>query len=141
MNASSPSRGRNWTLLLLAACLLLAVAAALVGIDDNLPGILLALFAALAFVLAFAHPWRSARNFLYLLLASILGFVLFTALNILMDMLSQKPDAPPAFLALTQSPAAEAIMVIIIMLCLGAFLIGVFGALTMFIRARRGVEG
>jgi uncharacterized membrane protein (UPF0136 family) len=79
------------TLILLAICGLLAIAALVVGIDDNLPGILLAFIAATAFFLAFVHPWRTARKFMLLLLASILGFVLFIILNIILDTVAQNP--------------------------------------------------
>ena len=55
-SAFSPPKNRKMMLILLAICGLLAIAAVVVGIDDNLPGILLALLAATAFVLAFVHP-------------------------------------------------------------------------------------
>ncbi len=79
------------TLILLAVCGLLAIAASVIGIDDNPPGILLAFLAATAFILAFVHPWRTPRKFLFLLLASVLGFGLFIILNILLDSITQNP--------------------------------------------------
>ncbi|HLF72701.1 MAG TPA: hypothetical protein VI524_00005 [Anaerolineales bacterium] len=79
LDALSTPHNRIRTLILLGACGLSAIAA--VGIDDNPPGILLAFLAAIAFVLAFVHPWRTARQFRFLLYASVLGFPLFVILN------------------------------------------------------------
>ena len=79
IGALSTPQNRIKTLILLVICGLLAIAAAAVGIDDNLPGILLAYLAATAFVLAFVHPWRSARKFMFLLLAWY--SVLFSSLS------------------------------------------------------------
>ena len=56
IDAFSTSRNRIKTLTLLVVCGLSAIASVIVGIDDNLPGILLAFLAATAFVLAFVHP-------------------------------------------------------------------------------------
>jgi hypothetical protein len=71
MDAFSTPQNRIKTFILLFVCGLLAIAAAVLGIDDNPPGILLAFLAALALILAFVHPWRTEREFLFLLLASI----------------------------------------------------------------------
>ena len=74
-SAFSTPHNRTITLILLAICGLLAITAAVVGIDDNLPGILQAFLAATAFVLAFVHPWRTTKKFMCFLLASVFGFV------------------------------------------------------------------
>jgi uncharacterized membrane protein len=135
--AFSTSRNSRKTLVLLAVCGLSATAAVMVGIDDNLPGILLALLAAIAFVLAFAHPWRTVRKFMILLLASVLGFVLFVILNIISDTITQNPAASLAVKTLLQSSFMEALNLIIAMICPAAFLVGAIGSIVMFIRSRR----
>lgn len=61
---------RNKMFALLTLCGLFTIGAAVLGIDDNPPGILFAYLAAFAFVLAFAHPWQTARPFVLLLLAA-----------------------------------------------------------------------
>jgi hypothetical protein len=116
---------------------LLAIAAATVGIDDNLPGILLAFLSATAFVLAFVHPWQAARKFMILILASLLGFVLFIILNIILDTAAQDPATSGALKDLLQSPVVNALSVIIAMICTAAFIIGAVGSVAMFIRNRR----
>lgn len=127
------------TLILLVVCGLSAIASVVVGIDDNLPGILLALLAAIAFVLAFAHPWRTARKFTILLLAAVLGFVLFVTLNIIFDSIVQNPASPSALKNLIQSPANNALSVIFAMICAAAFIVGAVGSVAMSIRSRRQI--
>ena len=132
---STPSN-RIKALILLAICGLLAIAAVVVGIDDNPPGILLAFLAAITFVLAFAHSWRTARKFMFLLLASVLGFVLFVILNIIFDSVAQNPATSGALQDLIQSPAINALNLIIAMICPAAFIVGAVGSVAMFIRNR-----
>jgi uncharacterized membrane protein (UPF0136 family) len=135
--AFSTPHNRKMTLILLAICGLLAIAAAAVGIDDNPPGILLAFLAATAFVLAFVHPWRTARKFIFLLLASVLGFVLFVILSIIFDSVAQNPATSGALQELMQSPAFDTLNLIIALICPAAFIVGAIGSVVMFIRSRR----
>jgi hypothetical protein len=135
--AFSTPHNRTNTFVLLAVCGLLAIAAATVGIDDNPPGVLLAFLAATAFVLAFVHPWRTAKKFVLLLLASVLGFVLYIALNIVLDTAFQNSATAGALQDLLQSPVADALSVTIAMLCSASFIVGAVGAVAMFIRNRR----
>jgi hypothetical protein len=135
--AFSTPPNRTKTFILLAACGLLAIAAAAVGIDDNLPGVLLAFLAATAFVLAFVHPWRTAKKFVFLLLASVLGFVLYIALNIVLDTAVQDPATAGTLQELLESPVANALSIIIAMLCLAVFIVGAVGSVAMFMRSRR----
>jgi uncharacterized membrane protein (UPF0136 family) len=136
-SAFSTPHNRKMTLILLAICGLLAIAAVVAGIDDNLPGILLAFLAATAFVLAFVHPWRTARKFMFLLLASVLGFVLFVILNIIFDSVAQNPATSGTLQDLMQSPAIDTLNLIIAMICPAAFIVGAVGSVAMFIRSRR----
>ena len=133
----STPQNRIKTFVLLAVCGLLAIAAAAVGVDDNPPGVLLAFLAATAFVLAFVHPWRTAKKFVLLLLASVLGFLLYIALNIVLDIAAQDPATAGALQYLLQSPVVEALSVIIAILCPAVFIVGAVGAVVMFVRNRR----
>ena len=133
----STPRNRMVSLILLMICGMLAIAAAFLGVDDNLPGILLAFLAATAFVLAFVHPWQTARKFMLLLLASVIGFVLFVILNIFLDSVIQNPSASVALKNLIQSPTTEVMFVIMAMLCTAALVVGPVGSIVMFIRSRR----
>ena len=135
--AFSTPHNRTRTFILLAVCGLLAIAAAAVGIDDNPPGVLLAFLAATAFVPAFVHPWRTAKKFMFLLLASVLGFLLYIALNIVLDTAVRDPATAGALQDLLQSPVVEALSVIIAFLCPAAFIVGAVGSVAMFVRHRR----
>jgi len=134
IDAFSTRSNRIKTLILLVICCLSAIASTVVGIDENPPGILLALFAAVTFVLAFSHPWRTARKFMFLLLAAVLGFVLFIIVSIVSDSIVQNPASSDALQNLIESPVNEALSIIFAMLCSAAFLVGVVGAVVMFIR-------
>ena len=136
-SAFSTPHNRKMMLILLAICGLLAIAAVVVGIDDNLPGILLAFLAATAFVLAFVHPWRTAKKFMFLLLTSVLGFVLYIILNIILDSVTHNPATTVALQNLIQSPVANALSLIVAMVCPAAFIVGAVGSVTVFIRSRR----
>jgi hypothetical protein len=135
--AFSTPHNRKMTLILLAICGSLAIAAAAAGIDDNLPGIILAFLSATAFVLAFVHPWRTAKKFMYLLLASVLAFVLYIILNIILDTVAQDQATAGTLQDLLQSPVVDALSIIIAMICLTAFFVGAVGSVAMFIRGRR----
>ena len=131
---------RCWLILipfffLLVICGLLAIAAAVVGIDDNPPGILLAYLAATAFVLAFVHPWRTARKFVYLLLASVLGLVLFIILNNVFAAVAHNPTTAGALQILLQGLAVAAFF-LATLICPAAFIVGAVGSVAMFIRSR-----
>jgi hypothetical protein len=136
-SAFSTPHNRKMTLIIFTISGLLAIAAVVVGIDDNLPGILLAFLAAIAFVLAFVHPWQTAKKFMFILLASVLGFVLFIILNIILDTVVQNPATTGALRDLLQSPVVEAFSIIIGMICAAAFTVGAVGSIAMFIRNRR----
>jgi uncharacterized membrane protein (UPF0136 family) len=133
IDALSTPHNRIQTLILLVICGLLAITATAVGIDDNPPGVLLAYLAATAFVLAFVYPWRTARKFIFLFLASLLGFVLF----IILDIVAQNPATTGALQDLLQSPAMDAFNIIFAMICFAAFIVGAVGSVVMFIRNRR----
>lgn len=136
IKALSTPRNRVRTFILLAICGLLAVAAAIVGISDNLPGILLAYLAATALVLAFVHPWRTVNPFRRLLYVSILGFVLFAILHNLFEAMAWNLGDPSLVRALLEGVGA-ALFLIATLVCPPALLIGVLGLVVISIRSRR----
>lgn len=136
IGAFSTPGNRNKTLILLALCGLLTIAAAAIGVDDNPPGVLLAYLAAFAFVLAFVHPWRSARQFLLLLIASVIGLVLFVILDILFAGIAHDPGTVGTFQKLMQG-LADAAFFLGALIFPVAFIVGAIGAVVMFIRDRR----
>ena len=137
IDALSTQSYRIKTAILLVLCAITAIASVIVGIDDNPPGVFLALFAAIAFVLAFSHPWRTTKKFIFLLLTSVLGFVFFIILSIISDSIAQNPASSVTIQNLLQSPVLEALYLILAMICSAAFIVGVVGSVVMFFRHRR----
>ena len=136
IDAFSTPHNRIKTLILLVICGLSAIAAAAVGIDDNPPGILLAFLAATAFVLAFVHPWRTARQFRLLLYASVLGLALFVILNNVFAAVAHNSATAGALQNLLQGLAVAAFF-LATLICPAAFIVGAVGSVAMFIRSRR----
>jgi uncharacterized membrane protein (UPF0136 family) len=131
----STPRNRIRTFILLLICGSLAIAADAIGIDDNPPGILLAFLAATAFVLAFVHPWRTSRQFMRLLYASVLGLVLFVILNNIFAAVAHNSATVGALQYLLQGLAVAAFF-LATMICPAAFIVGAVGAVVMAIRNR-----
>jgi hypothetical protein len=113
-----------------------AIAAALVGITDNPPGIVLALAAALALVLAFVHPWRTPRQFGRLLLASVLGFVLFVVLHNVFEALAGMVEDIAVLHGLLEGLGGAA-FILATLICPPAFLVSVVALVVALTRNRR----
>jgi len=62
-------------------CCVLLLAAFIVGISDNPPGLALCYLAAVSLILAFVHAWRKGKYFLILLGSSVIGFAVFAVLH------------------------------------------------------------
>jgi hypothetical protein len=131
---STPNRIK--TIILLALCGLLAIAAVTIGIDDNPPGVLLAYLAATAFVLAFVHPWRTARQFGFLLLASALSLALCIILDIIFTTFTNGSATEGILQKFLQGLADTAFLLAALIFPV-AFIVSVVGWAIMFIRNRR----
>ncbi len=136
LEAFSTPRNRIRTFIFLIVCGLSAIASGVVGISDNPPGILLAFLAAAALVLAFVHPWRTARQFRFLFYASVLGLALFGILHNVFEAVASKwANAGPLHILLEGLGVAAFFLAVF-----GfppAFLVGAVGWVAMSIRNRR----
>jgi hypothetical protein len=130
---------RRLTIGLFVLCSGLAIAAALVGLADNPPGLLLALLAGMAAVAAFVHPWRTVNQFWYLAFYSVLGLVLFGVLHNVFEALAHHRTGALSKYAL--EPLAVTTFLVAIFVCPAAFLVGIIGTLITFIRSRRHPPG
>ncbi len=137
VEAFSTSRSRIKAFVLLEVCVLFAISSVVVGINDNPPGVLLAFIAAIAGVLAFVHPWRAVKKFASLLLASVIGFVLFIFLIIISDSITQNPETSTDLLNLIQNPVNDALSLILTMIFSAMFFVGIIGLVAIFIHNRR----
>jgi hypothetical protein len=77
----SGRKRRATTLVLVAAGCVCLAAALLMGIADNPLGLALVYLGVTAWILALALRWRRVRNYLILLGASLVGFVLAVVLH------------------------------------------------------------
>jgi hypothetical protein len=135
LEALSAPHNRTVTFVLLAVCCASAIAAILVGISDNPPGIILAFAAATAFILAFVHPWRTAKQFSLFLLASILGLVVFGILHNVLEGTASTMEGMNTIRIFLQGLGVVTFL-IAVLICPPAILIGAVGSIVMFIRNR-----
>jgi hypothetical protein len=141
IDALSTPRNRIKTLILLVICGFLAFIATVVGISDNPPGIILAYGAAIAFVLAFVHPWRTVKQFRLLLYTSLLGLVIFGILHNVFEAVAGKAESTGALQSLLQGLGVVAFL-LAVLICPPAILVSAVGSVVMFIRnRRRSTEG
>lgn len=124
------------TLVYFALAALFAVAAAVVGIDDNPLGIALVVLSGASLVLAFTHPWKSSRRFRRLIYASIIGFAALLGLGIALQAAIEFTSAPRAIDGLMEV-VSTAFLLAAGFLCIPAVVVGVVGALVMRRRERK----
>lgn len=146
LEAFSTPHDRTLTSVFLAACCAFAIAAVAVGGVNTLPedfkygrnplGILLGFLAAAAFILAFVHPWRTARQFGSLYISSPFGLLILGILAIVLDDFARLLSAVPGLHGLLQALSYFAVF-LAFWVCPSALLVGAVGSLAMFIRNRR----
>jgi hypothetical protein len=133
LQAFSTSANRIWTFRLLALCVVLALAAVIVGIADNPPGILLVFLAAIAFVLAFVHPWQNPKQYLYLLCVCVFALAVSVVLHNVFEALAGSLG-PSALSGRLLGVAGGTFFFIALVLCPAAILIGAIGALLRWLQ-------
>jgi hypothetical protein len=135
IEALSTRHNRIVTIVFLVIAGILAIAAGIVGISDNPPGILLAYGAAAALVLAFVHPWRTSRQFRYFFYISFVGFALLVVVHNVFEVVAGRMAGPGFVVAALQGIQVAAFL-IAILICPPAIFIGAVGAVVMAIRNR-----
>jgi hypothetical protein len=138
--AFSTPHNRKLTFLFLAAFCVFAIGAALIRVSDNPPGIVLALLAAAAFILAFVHPWRTARQYGIFFLASVLGFVLFAILHNVFEAAASKAASVSVVHGMLEG-LSVAVFLLAVMVCPAAMLVGAVGWVITLTRNRRRSGG
>ena len=136
LQLKSTKSSRKASFILLAICCVSLVAAFLIGIDDNPPGLLLCLIAAAAFFLAFVHTWRKAKYFLILSGASLIGIFFFAVLHNVFYGLGQMAADIIVLKHLLGFLDAGSFLVAILV-CPAGCLIGVVGSVLMYFRQRK----
>jgi membrane protease YdiL (CAAX protease family) len=128
------------SLIFLVACCVLAFAASVVGISDNPSGIGLAFLSAIALVLTFVHPWRTSKQFRYLIYASGLGLILSVVLHNVFEGIASKVGETSMSYGLLNGTGV-AFFFIAILVCPSGLLVGAIGIAIMSIRKRRLQQG
>lgn len=116
-----------------------AIAAIAIGLDGNKPALLLAFTAATSLVLALVHPWRTAREFRYLLYASALGFAVLVMVHNLSEAAATAAANVWPLHAILQG-LSEIAFLAALFVCPPALVIGLAGALITFLSARKSVH-
>lgn len=127
LKAFSNTRNRYRSLILLVVCCVFAFGASILGIEDNPPGIALAFLSTITFILAFVHPWRTSKQFRYLIYGSGLGFVVFVILHNVFEGIASKMGG--SGLVHTLLSGAGVAFFFIALVCPIALLVGFVGAL------------
>ena len=94
----------------------LITAALLIGIEDNLPGILLWFVGMASVIFAFIHHWRKNKSFVILLVASFIGAIVSTVLHNVLEAVGAEIIGTGFFL-------------IAVLICPPAFIVGFMGIL------------
>ena len=130
----SPEK-RNRTFLLLAAFVVFAIAAGVIGISDNAVGISLVVLSAASLVLAVAHSWSTSVQYRRLAVASALGFVVLLALGIALSA-SVDLTAMPRWVGRIVGAVGTGFLLGAGFLCIPGFVVGVIGIVVMRRRER-----
>ena len=123
-------KSRKVTVGLVVLCCVLLLAAFIVGISDNPPGLALCYLATVSLILAFVHTWRKVRFFLILLGSSLIGFAVFAVLhNVFYALAEISSDIVVLSRMLKFLDAASFLVAIFV--CPAGLLIGIIGVMVM----------
>jgi hypothetical protein len=133
IKALTTHHNRRLSVIFLAACCASAIVAAVIGIEDNAPGILCAFIAAVALVLTFVHPWRTTKQFSLLLLGAVLCFVIFGVLHNVFHGIAGNMEDAQMFRKLLEVLSVASFF-LALLVCPPAVIVGLVGSVTMLIR-------
>lgn len=130
----SPYQRVSVILVVLAA--VSAAAAVLVGVDDNPPGIALAVLAGTIFVTAFVHHWRSPQRFLVLFAISFGLSVILVGILIFVDISLTRGHVPDSITSAVDF-SGNALALMVAFLVVPSILVGLVGALVIWLAGRQ----
>jgi uncharacterized membrane protein len=130
------SRNRLLTLFFVSTGVLCALSAAVVGISDHPFGIALAYAGVTALLLAWIHPWRTAKRFSLLLLVSAIGWVVLVVLHNVFDALASMTQGSAALEA-ARHVLSGAAFLLAVLVAPPAIVAGATGTLVLLLRERR----
>jgi len=127
---------RKVTIILAGIFCALLLAAFLIGVSDNIPGIVLCYLAATIPVIALTLAWRELKKFLILLGASIGGFFIFVLLHNGFYALGTITNHIVVLSHLIEALSVVSFC-IAVFLCPPAFLVGAVGSIALAIKRRK----
>ena len=132
-------RTRKRTLVLAALAVALIVGALIIGVSDNIPGLVLCFIAVTLIFVACVHTWRQTKKFLILMGASLAGFFLFVVLhNVFYGLATITSDIPVVSQFMEFSHVA--FFYIALFVCPPGFVIGAAGSIFFAVRKLRAKQ-
>ncbi len=138
-NLSDNRRNLKVTLILLALSGILLIAAFIIGIADNPPGIILLYAGTFALILAFVCRWREVKKFILLTLISIIGLPVFAVLHNLLEALGEK-SADIIILYYLSTGLSVLSFLIALIICPAGLITGIIGIVVLTLKTRRTNE-
>jgi len=131
-----PKRSRKELFILAGIFCALVVGAVLVGVSDNVPGIVLCYLAASVPFVAVTRTWRRMKKFLILMGASFAAFVVFVLLHNAFYGLTMITSH---IAALSRSMEAFHVtcFIIAVFICPVGFVVGAGGSVVLFVRREK----
>lgn len=121
---------------LVVLCCVSLIAASIVGISDNPPGLALCCLATVSLILAFVHTWRKVKYFLILLGSSVIGFAVFAVLHNVFYALAEI-SSDIVVLSRSLEFLHAVFFLIAIFVCPASLLIGVIGGILTYVKKKR----
>lgn len=136
MLRSSSSSYHRVTLILMVLAAASAAGAVLAGVDDNPPGLALAMLAGLMLVTALVHSWRSPKRFLSLSAAAFGLSVIAVGILIAVDISLTGGHVPEAIAPVVDA-GGNALALMVAFLVVPSILVGLAGTLITWLTGRR----
>jgi hypothetical protein len=137
LDFKSLSVSKKKTLYILSCAFIILLAASfIVGISDNLPGILLVFASFSVLFTGFVINWNTVRQFIHLIMAALISFVLFVMLHNAFYAAGEYFDI--VVLDYIFNALSVVSFIIAVLACPPAFVVGVIGSIVMFFRKRPG---
>jgi len=114
----------------------LVISAIVVGVSDNIPGIVLCYLASVVLAVAPTRTWRRAKKFLILAAAAVIGFVVFVVLHNAFYALAILTEHIPALSRLMEA-FHVVFFIVAVLLCPATLLVGVVGSIVCAITEKR----
>jgi putative exporter of polyketide antibiotics len=124
------------TVILVVLAAVSAAGAVLVGIEENPPGIALAMLAGAILVTAFVHHWRSPKRFLTLCAISF-GLIVILAGSLIAIDISLTGGHVPESVAPSVESGGNALALMVAFLAVPSLFVGLAGALVVWLAGRR----